>query len=99
MAKIGDLEVERGKIADYAVNSFFSPSGSSITMDNQSGGPNLIFVVNDSGNVSLTRTSDSAVLYSDSGYLRVMVVDEDPGSSETYTVSGGTITGGVVRLK
>lgn len=100
MAKIGSLEVGTIKFASGAATQFFSPSGSSITISNSLGVPNFIFVASTgSGTLTLTRSRDSAVIFTGTGYLREVGIDPNPQSSETYTISGGTIIGGMVSLK
>jgi len=108
MAKVGNLEVTSGKIANQAITLFFSPASStSVTVTNSTGGPTLIFLQSDDDDITLTRQNDGKVIYQDENYIRAMAIDDDPGLSETYVVSGGVtpagetsrIQGATVRLK
>lgn len=97
MAKIGELEVDSIKIKDGALTDWFSPSGSSITVTNNSGSPTFIWLTAETS-CSLSRSRDGKSLYSGTGAgQRVFVADADPQSSETYTISGGTLVGAKVR--
>jgi hypothetical protein len=103
MAKIGTLNVTTIKIANGSISQFFAPSGASVTVTNSSGGPTMVFVSNSNaaGSTTLTRNRDSKVLFTGGGYLRGLAVDDDPNTTETYTVSGtgASIVRAFVRRK
>lgn len=102
MAKIGSLQVTTALITNQAINLFFSPAGSSITVANITANPTMIWIGNSTaGATVLTRDRDGRVLFTGGGYLRALAVDDNPNATETYTVSGtgAWISGAFVRRK
>lgn len=99
MAKIGTLEVTRIKIANGALVDWFTPSGASITVSNNSGSPTFIWLTAATTCI-LTRSRDGKNIYNGIGGEQfVMCADTDPQLNETYTITGGTITGAKVRKR
>jgi hypothetical protein len=97
MAKIKDLEITSSKMVNRAINTFFAPSGSSVTIVNPTLGINTVFMANGGSGIILYR--NGVQIWSGSGYLRRAISDLSPDETTTYTVSGGSITGGIASLK
>lgn len=105
MAKIGSLEVGTIKIANGAITTFYSVTGSGstgrdLTVTTASDNPTLIFVwgqtPSTSDHLSVTRTRDSFLLgiigpgVPPNGDVRSFVVDPTPQDGDVYRLAGYT---------
>lgn len=100
MAKIQELQIDTDKIDTDAVTSFITrTSATSITVTNPYGIPTLIWLKS-YGAITLTRASDSKVIFSSSGAVVTYAVDVDPPTSATtYNSSTYEIVGAMVSLR
>lgn len=102
MSKIKSLEVDTLHVAGNAVNEFVFPAYpyTSITVSNPLSRPIMIWFTGDTA-VTLQRSRDNKLLFNKGGYIRLCVIDDDPQTSETYTIlgTGSVITGALVVHK
>ena len=96
MAKIGNLEVGTIKLKLGSITQWFYPVSGTISVSNPSNNPTYIWCTG-TGDSNLIRGSDSAAIGTVTSDARVMMVDEAPASSETYSFSNGN--GAIVAAK
>lgn len=103
MAKIGALEVGTIKIANGALTTFYSATGSgstgnSLTVTQASDNPTMLFVwaqvPSTSDHIAVTRSRGSLLIATlgpgvpPNGDVRAIAVDADPADGDVYTISG-----------